>query len=80
MQGDHAELLTRLTQLQAAVGHHKSAIRRHRQQLQQDKAALVSLEAECRRRGIGFRTVTTSSGEGDIHGHPAGLAPARARV
>jgi hypothetical protein len=39
--------------LQAITGH-KAAIRRHREQLQDTKAALVQLEAKCRELGIRF--------------------------
>lgn len=46
------ELLTQASRLQASVTAHKAAIRRHRQQLQTTKAALLALDAECQRRGI----------------------------
>ncbi|KKM71007.1 hypothetical protein LCGC14_1435000 [marine sediment metagenome] len=50
--------------LRGEIRGHKAAIRRHRAQLSQTKAALVALELELTRRGI--RLIV--KGEGGIHG------------
>lgn len=47
-------LATRVAQLRADVCTHKAAIRRHRAALGAAKTALVDLEAQCRRLGIGL--------------------------
>jgi hypothetical protein len=47
-------LLEQLAARRRAIAEHKTAIRRHRDRLHQDAAALAALEAECRRRGIRF--------------------------
>jgi hypothetical protein len=45
-------LLAQGQRLQEAVAQHKAAMRRHREQLQLAKSALVRLEAQCRELGI----------------------------
>jgi hypothetical protein len=61
-----ASLLEKMAAARRAVIEHKTAIRRHREQLQHHATALAALEAECRRRGIGFHVAT--KGVGDLHG------------
>lgn len=62
------EIAARADRLRAAVLRHKSAMRYHREQLGEAKAALDAFDAECRQRGI---TVTyVPAGAGVVHGHP----------
>lgn len=58
----------RVETLRAEVTAHKRAMRRHREALGAAKSALVQLEAECRRRGIGLFVTQAAAGEGAIHG------------
>jgi hypothetical protein len=52
-----SEALARGRELQATVAQHKAAIRHHRARLGAAKAALVQLEANCRRLGIGLKLI-----------------------
>jgi hypothetical protein len=65
--GSERQLAARGDVLRAAVAEHKSALKRHRQQLRAAAAALAAWEAECRRRGIAV--IRQPAGEGVIHGH-----------
>lgn len=61
--GDAAVLMAQVRRLRQQATHHKSEIKRHRQQLHSTMAAVADLEEECRRRGL-------HPGEGQtIHGH-----------
>lgn len=65
-------LPARVHEARAAVRHHKSEIRKHREGLQTAAAKLEELERECRRRGI---KLVVNPGVGDrIHGHTADTA------
>jgi len=50
-----SDLIDRAERVRSDIAGHKAAIRRHRRALGESAAALAALEAECRRRGIGFR-------------------------
>lgn len=66
MAAPSPEIVARGTALRATVARHKAAIRLHREELGQAKAALDAFEADCRQRGIAVTFVT--AGAGDIHG------------
>ena len=63
-----SDVVARGAALRATVARHKAAIRQHREELGEAKAALDAFDAECRQRGIAVTHVP--AGAGDIHGHP----------
>lgn len=62
-----AAVLSDWNRLRAEVKAHKSAIDRHRKELQRSAAALATFEAECKARGIALVTVAPV-GVGALHG------------
>lgn len=76
-----ATTLARVVALRRMVSEHKAAIRQHRVALQRDKAALVALEAECQRRGLGITTRSVLDARaaggagGSLHGHDPAHRP-----
>jgi hypothetical protein len=54
MTGHTQAIVAEVDRLRASVKAHKEAIRRNREQLQDAKTKLVTLEAMCRELGIGF--------------------------
>lgn len=68
MAGARASIVDRWRALRRDVKEHKSAIRRHREQLWAASAALKKLEAECRAMGIALYPSTGEEGD-TLHGH-----------
>lgn len=66
------DIVARGAVLRATVARHKAAIRQHREELGEAKAALDAFDAECRQRGIAVTHIP--AGAGVIHGHPRSRA------
>lgn len=62
-----AAVRARVETLQADVAAHNAAIRRHRKQRRDSRAALMRLAAECRRLGIDL-VLEPQHSEGVVHG------------